>query len=668
MIQSASLLWVGIVLSCRGGPYLQTLVPLGYQYMRLILKLGSTTIMKEYMGLTMKLIPTYFNANEERLAQQASDVAIKILREGVQRKRRGKRRSGAMLGTVSTSLVGGLERMTRSGLDNRLDIVLDCGIRLFQGAVGRKQTTEATDLSGAWMLLLTIAIQSPGSNGSHSPILDRLLTSWVTALHRTTEQYQASVETVLDSTAEDINKLAREGQDACAKLVKAWMEVLRVAIRERRKEVSKMVSKSLVRALYQSIAEGHRETINNALRDATNSMYLAIRDGDEDRADDISDARQRLLIAATESNSSQLAAMLSETFLVTLDRAMEEDELGMVNNLTNRMATGFRSEVTRNAAADNPIWAVTIELLATTTRVGSQRLVESVFKAYVSELEAVRTRFGGFVEGLSKQSTVALRKAINTHDRARADALVKSAFMLLLSAINQHQRPLARDLSNAWIAALEAVETQERMRSLTEVGTEAFRAALEGGGAERTYSARTLAAAGLELLCAAVRYRKWGVARLLSRTWVRPLADVIEKGQVRRFDAFINALNELFDNAVNGGDIDEAEATLSVALEFVAAAVSESREVLINRLSREFTQRLEDMRREDDRVVGRLVVSVRERFNNAVSLGDTDEVRVLSVSARRILRAAEEVPLQTLAKFIRDSEAWSPLLQRPLAR
>jgi len=60
MIKTVSLAWVGMVISIGGAPYLQSIVPVAYQYMRGVLKLGSLTIMKEYMTLTMRLMERYF--------------------------------------------------------------------------------------------------------------------------------------------------------------------------------------------------------------------------------------------------------------------------------------------------------------------------------------------------------------------------------------------------------------------------------------------------------------------------------------------------------------------------------------------------------------------------------------------------------------------------------
>jgi len=97
--------------------------------------------------------------------------------------------------------------------------------------------------------------------------------------------------------------------------------------------------------------------------------------------------------------------------------------------------------------------------------------------------------------------------------------------------------------------ALEAEGTQENMQNPTEVGTEVFRSALLIGDDDKT---ATLSAAGFELLCAAVQLRKWGAARRLSRTWITPLANAIERGQAATVDALIRRRMVAFKLAVNG--------------------------------------------------------------------------------------------------------------------
>ena len=77
-----------------------------------------------------------------------------------------------------------------------------------------------------------------------------------------------------------------------------------------------------------------------------------------------------------------------------------------------------------------------------------------------------RTRFDEeLVDGLVYHSVTAFGEVINSHDNDRADMLSKAGLELLLAAVNLGKLLLVKDLSHAWVVALDVMGGWEVSRS-----------------------------------------------------------------------------------------------------------------------------------------------------------------------------------------------------------
>jgi hypothetical protein len=139
VVKTLSQLYVGAVLSVGGAPYLQACVPMACQYVILMMKTGSSAIVKEYMTLTMRLVLQYFQSDQVNLATSASNAAFQILQQAVRRKIRHKRRSKKIVPAVAECIIVGLEEIMKSegSEKRRLRMVLDSATRFFADKVDR---------------------------------------------------------------------------------------------------------------------------------------------------------------------------------------------------------------------------------------------------------------------------------------------------------------------------------------------------------------------------------------------------------------------------------------------------------------------------------------------------------------------------------------------------
>jgi hypothetical protein len=282
VIKNLSQLYVGAVLSLGGAPYLQACVPMARQYVILTMKTGSSSVVKEYMTLCMRLVLQYFQSDKVNLATSTSNAAFQILQQAVRRKIRHKRGSKKIAPAVAECIIVGLEEIMKSeGSGKRLRMVLDSSTRLFADKVDRNQIQPAKDLSRAWLLLLMTAIDPPKRNGRQSPMLNYLLQAWASILQREAKAYSSTIENVLDEVAEDIRDWCEKDQKSCKNSVKAWIYLLHASVKEdSQNAASIIISTALVQVLQQAVGNGHREMIKQALVDCATSLDQNIKRDD----------------------------------------------------------------------------------------------------------------------------------------------------------------------------------------------------------------------------------------------------------------------------------------------------------------------------------------------------------------------------------------------------
>src|SRR5262249_44768064 len=158
----------------------------------------------------------------------------------------------------------------------------------------------------------------------HRSTTDYLLKYWVGALDSAATVRQPLVQTLINARASDINEFAKRGNFAYGTLLTAMMKVVQVAIKERRVNVLKMLSKSTVEALDKAIKDGHGEIVDSVLSEGTTAISHAIKEGKETEARMLSEIGQEMLIAAIEGESNQLPRIMSEFWLTELDRTARD--------------------------------------------------------------------------------------------------------------------------------------------------------------------------------------------------------------------------------------------------------------------------------------------------------------------------------------------------------
>src|SRR5215469_7104489 len=105
VIQTTTLLTAGAVLSLGGARNLQACVPLTHQIARIMMKTGSSAIVKELYTLDMKLVLRYFQSDAVSVAKSASDAAFEVLQEAVRRKIRHKYGSQNIVPTIAECMI-----------------------------------------------------------------------------------------------------------------------------------------------------------------------------------------------------------------------------------------------------------------------------------------------------------------------------------------------------------------------------------------------------------------------------------------------------------------------------------------------------------------------------------------------------------------------------------
>lgn len=664
MIKTPITLCFETVIRLGGAPLLELLVPFEYQYMRLLLWIGNLIIMKEFTTLGMRLIVVYFDARKDRLAQESSTLAMNILQEAIRGKSGGKQRE-TMMRTVANCFIHGLNRAAQKGHVDKVNSILDYRMTLFEHALESNDKLNAISLSEVVMTLLVAAIEEAVTERGHSSITDRLLRSWVTTLDHAAAARRPLVQTVLNNRANDINESIRRGNVTCIALPKAWMEMLKVAILERRVDVSKMMSKFMAKALDQAISEGHREIVDSVLHEAAAEVFHAIREGNETETKAISDVRQELMMAASDRKAKQLVVILSESWLIELDRAACEGYSEAVYGLINARATTFYEAIRDDSTKANPIWEVSTEVLLTAIRLEKVELVKRLSMSFVNALAEARTRFDeGLVDSLVYHSITVFGGVINSHDNDRANMVSKAGLELLLAAVNLGEPLLVKDLSHASIVALDVVgdgRYQETVESLIGARTKAFeKAMIEGNGEE----VRMLSTVGLELLLAAIRGGKEAITRSLSRTWVIALADAIDKGHKQTVDSLVNTQTEVFREAIIRDDLNEVGTLTTAAVELCLTAIKEDKPALVESLSGFWARALAAGIGENRDMAEMLVRRIRQRFDTAIGAGNKEEMDMLSIAAQKTLQSANDSRNPAVARLVERTEAWGPLLER----
>lgn len=324
VVKTLSQLCIGAVLSLGGTPYLQACVPMARQYVILLMKTGSSAIVKEYMTLCMMLVLQYFQSDKVNLATSSSNAAFQILQQAVRHQIRHKCGSKKIAPAVAECIIVGLEEIMNSegSEKRRLRMVLDSATRLFADKVNRNQIQQAKDLSRAWLLLLMTAIDPPKRNGRQSPMLNNLLQAWAAILQREAKADSRTIEELLDEVAQDIRDWCEKDPTSCNNSVKVWIHLLHVSVKEdSQNAASTIISTTLVQGLQRAVGNGHREMIKQALVDCTTSLDQNIKRDDVQSITALFELR-KLLHKVARSKARDVDTLLGEAFVSNINGAM----------------------------------------------------------------------------------------------------------------------------------------------------------------------------------------------------------------------------------------------------------------------------------------------------------------------------------------------------------
>jgi hypothetical protein len=660
MIKTAAVLCVRAFIEFGGAPFVQPwFYTILYQFVKIILWFEIPALANEFMTIGTRLLVLFFEEDQDRLALDMSTIGIRLLQKSVKRKS-GKRRHGATLEEVSKTFVRGLNEARRRGYEDRMNALMDDRIGLFIDAIQKNDGDGASNFSKLGIVLLMASIEEAMKKRIDPSTTKYLSRYWVEAMDSAAENRQPLVQALINTRASDMNGLYKRGIFTYGTLLKALMEVVQMAIKQRKSNVVKMLSKSTVEVLHQAIKDGHRANVDAVLSEGVAAIVQAIRCGDRTEMGDLSEVGQEMLVAAVESKAYQLASIMSEFWLTELDRAASDGHSEAVYSLIDARTVTLYETMRNNNTETNSVWGAGIETLLAAIRIKSEKLVVHVSASFVNALVDTKAKFGEELVGsLANVSIREFTEAINSGDNHRADMLTMAGLEIMVAAINLNESLLAKDLAYAWIAGLDTARTisEGAVDSLIEARTMMFNKAMVEGNKER---AGELAAAGMELLLASVNTMRPAATRSVAKSLMRGLAGAINQNHKQMVDSLISVPTKLFLQAVSRGNLKEAELYSMAASELFFAAVDEGETGLVEKLSLIWVKDLAAAVKENREMAEKLVRKVGLWFGSAAAKAGEEEIKALSNAMRIVLQAANDIGDSTVIRLI---ETWAPLLE-----
>jgi hypothetical protein len=348
-------------------------------YLTVIARVGFP--LEQYMEAGTRMLEMAFGFKERDIALELATVAMKVL-QGVLEQGGNCQRNKATARALSKALVRGLNRAVKNCFRDQVVDLLDNRTRMFGEAIRKNDERNAGNHSEVGMILLIAAIEEGPTEEAeiegYWSITEYLSKSWVTELGRAESTMRPLVQKLVNRRTDEFNDFTKTGDLEHGRIImKAAMEVLQAVIKGKSVDISKMISESVVKALDRAISEGHQDEVQNVLREAARAIYREFRKLEDKKAVVISEAEHEMLMAAIEVNAKMLVKTLSESWLIELDRGIQDGHSETVQRLIE--ARG------RTLCDKEATWKAAIEVLSTVMDIKERGVLSAETTSIISK-------------------------------------------------------------------------------------------------------------------------------------------------------------------------------------------------------------------------------------------------------------------------------------------
>lgn len=636
------------------GPFYYMWVVAAKAAIRAAILSGSPEMAGEVADLGLNAMALLFRQNKDQKAQEVAALGVSLLQQAI------KKRNEPMAWAVATKYAAAFEQLaTSGGLEGKIRQVVEVRTTLFNQAIRATRIEEAYDLLAVGTGLLVAAAQ-----GGKTWLTSNLSQSLIECLSMAHTVNEVLALKIVDRFADKLcDSLRNDNVQDALYLFRAMQGLSANAVRVKELEVEKILTTAWVKTLIKVTSIGHEKHTIEYVAEIDSSILSAIRDLSEVAIGERCQVGLDMLIAAVVEKEPKFLEAISGSWVHLLQRLVNDGKAHIAYQLIYERKDIFRTSIT-NGIPD-PMTA-TSKAIITTLRSAikleriSITIARHISKSWVLALDEASSS-GGHVGPLVHERNAAFRDAIATGNTKEAGEVSQVGVELVLAAISEGKVKLARELSLAWIAALESVTNGGYGGTLDSLVEFKMKTLTEELLAGNNQEAELITKAWVELMLAASSNNNPKILQVLSRCWVIALSTAIQRGYQHTVDELVESRTRAFIDAIQRRSPIEMDALSVVGIELLNAAIRLNNASLKNCLSKSWVRGLSRAMVVDRSGAERLVQSRNQQFNFYIMSGGAVEADELVKAAVEILQAAEVEENPAVVRLIKES--WGPLLQ-----
>lgn len=615
---------------------------------------GNADMAGEVADLGLNAMALLFRKNKDKKAQEVVGLGVGLLQQAI------KKGNEPMAWAVATKYAVAFEELaTRGGLEGKIKQVVEIRTTLFNQAIRATRIEEAYDLLTVGIGLLVAAAQ--GGKTWLTSNLSQSLVECLSIAHTVNEVL--ALEIVNRFADKLCDSLRNDNLQDALYLFRAMQGLSANAVQVGELGVEKIFTTAWVKTLIKVTSIGHEKHTIEYVAEIDSNILSAIRNISQVAVGERCQVGLDMLIAAVVEKEPKFLEAISSSWINLLQRLINDGKAHTAYQLISERKDIFRASIT-NGIPD----AMTIMSKAITTTLRSAIKMEkisitiarSISKSWVLSLDEASSR-GGQVGVLVHERNAAFRDAIATGNTEEAGEVSQVGVELVLAAISEGKVKLARELSLAWIAALESVANgvyRGTLDSLVEFKMKTLTEELVAGNNQE---AELITNVWIELMLAASSNTNQKILQTLSRCWMIALGTATQRGYQHIVDQLVESRTKAFIDAIQRRNPIEMDQLSVAGIELLNSAIRVNNTSLKNCLSKSWVQGLSLAMMIDRPGAERLVQSVKRQFSLYIMSGGAVEADGLVKTAVEILRAAEVEGNPAVVKLIKEN--WGPLLQ-----
>ncbi|EHK19269.1 uncharacterized protein TRIVIDRAFT_204009 [Trichoderma virens Gv29-8] len=395
-----------------------------------------------HIAFGMQLLGTALKDKRPKLANGLAGLGIDILRYTLELQHNKDRK--AIARRLSKVVVSGLNDAVKSGFRDQVVIIIEGQSRIFSDAIRMGDEQATSTIAQVGIILLMDSIEdSPAELQPSWSITQYLSRIMVLELDRglltTRPLVERCMDTIMEEFFTDFTK--EKNNKNGVSLIKAVIEMIKMAVSEKKMDIFKMFAMSIARTQERALAEGKENKVWFVLREVLTAVSSAIKNLKMRDALAISEWIQELLTAAINTDARELMGIISESWLTKIDEITQQDG-------HTQVAQDLMKPWAEKSCNTKATWKTTIELLS---GVRPSRL-ESLTKAdlagrmslwWVNALQVL------IDEGSEDQIESIIRGTMNQ------EGAPSVSINLLLTSIKMDKVQVTRCLAGCWAWALE---------------------------------------------------------------------------------------------------------------------------------------------------------------------------------------------------------------------